>query len=63
MAPEELFNTLVQYVRSLNSEFLPSTLTPFASNLTYFFNSVDPSPYRYSDYGTGSTKILNTDPI
>ena len=45
-------------VESLNGEFLSSTFHSLP--LIYaIFTSVDP----YSEYGSGSTKFLNTDPI
>ena len=52
MAPEEIFSQL-----DLRMVF---KLTTFASNL-FYFTWMNPDPYL--EYGSWSTKLLNTDPI
>ena len=56
MTPEEIFLS----VESLNGEFLFSSLhlLPYIYPI---FTCVDTDPY--SEYGSGSTKLVNKDPI
>ena len=57
MAPEETFSLVLN---SLNVELFSSILN-LLPQMYPIFTCVDPDPY--SDYGSGSTKLLNTTSI
>ena len=62
MAPEEIFRQLSLW--TLKGEFTSSNLHILL--LIYpipVFTCVDPDPDPYLEYGSGSTKVLNSNPI